>query len=97
MKFGHRGSNHPVKNLSTGHIEITSQNHSYMVSKDSLGNTDLEITHINLLDNSIEGLMAKGKMFQSSQYHPESSAGPEDSCYLFDDFIDTMKRFKEGK
>ncbi len=97
MKFGHRGSNHPVKNMQTGKIEITSQNHSYMVDSDSIKDTDLEITHINLLDNSIEGVKCESKMFQSIQYHPESAAGPEDSCYLFDQFILTMKKFKEGK
>lgn len=95
MKFGHRGSNHPVKNILTGKIEITSQNHSYMVDYDSLRDTDLEVTHINLLDNSVEGLYAKDKMFQSIQYHPESAAGPEDSSYLFDEFIKSMKAFKE--
>lgn len=91
LKFGHRGGNHPVKNLKNGKIEITSQNHSYAVDKNSLDNTDLEVTHINLLDNTIEGVeCARDKIF-SVQYHPESAPGPQDSGYLFNRFIDIMK------
>ncbi len=94
MKFGHRGSNHPVKNLMTGKIEITSQNHSYAVDKESLSNTDLNITHLNLLDDTVEGIENKDKYIFSVQYHPESSAGPEDSEYLFGEFMKNIERFK---
>jgi len=91
MKFGHRGGNHPVKNLLTGKIEITSQNHSYAVDSSSLANTELEITHINILDNTAEGVRdIKNRIF-SVQYHPESAPGPQDSSYLFDEFIKLME------
>lgn len=91
MKFGHRGANHPVKNLLTGKVEITSQNHSYAVDNDSLKATALEVTHLNLLDNTIEGVRSlKDKIF-SVQYHPESAPGPQDSSYLFDTFIKLME------
>ena len=93
LKFGHRGGNHPVKNLDTGHIEITSQNHSYAVLDESLLNTGLRKTHINLLDNTIEGVTDDKNLVFSVQYHPESAAGPEDSEYLFDKFINNMKQF----
>ena len=95
MKFGHRGANHPVKNLNTGKIEITSQNHSYAIDIDSLKNTELTLTHINLLDNEAEGMCDKKNKVISVQYHPESAAGPEDSRYLFNEFLDNMKLFKE--
>lgn len=91
LKFGHRGGNHPVKNIATGKIEITSQNHSYAVDDDSLKNTPLTVTHINLLDNTIEGVENKNDKVFSVQYHPESAPGPEDSTYLFDKFIKTME------
>ncbi len=91
LKFGHRGGNHPVRNLETNKIEITSQNHSYAVDTDSLNGTDLTVTHINLLDNTIEGVKCgKDKVF-SVQYHPESAPGPQDSAYLFDRFIKMME------
>ena len=91
LKFGHRGGNHPVKNLSTGKIEITSQNHSYAVDEKSLLNTPLKVTHVNLLDKTVEGVeCVKDKVF-SVQYHPESAPGPEDSGYLFDKFIKIMR------
>ena len=91
LKFGHRGGNHPVRNLETNKIEITSQNHSYAVDADSLNGTDLIVTHINLLDNTIEGVKCdKDKVF-SVQYHPESAPGPQDSAYLFDRFIEVME------
>ena len=92
LKFGHRGGNHPVKNLNTGKIEITSQNHSYAVDADSIASTSLEITHINLLDNTIEGVCCTRDRAFGVQYHPESCPGPQDSDYLFDQFIDNMKR-----
>ena len=91
LKFGHRGGNHPVKNVITDKIEITSQNHSYAVQDESLEGTSLKVTHINMLDNTIEGVCApKDKAF-SIQYHPESAPGPQDSAYLFGQFIDLMK------
>ena len=92
LKFGHRGGNHPVRNLNTGKIEITSQNHSYAVDADSIASTSLEITHINLLDNTIEGVCCTRDRAFGVQYHPESCPGPQDSDYLFDQFIDNMKR-----
>lgn len=91
LKFGHRGGNHPVKNLETGKVEITSQNHSYAVSEESLKNTPLEATHINLLDKTVEGVQCKRDKVFSVQYHPESAPGPHDSSYLFDKFIEIMK------
>ena len=92
LKFGHRGGNHPVKNLITGKVEITSQNHSYAVEADSVFGTGLEITHINLLDHTVEGLRSEKDNVFSVQYHPESAPGPEDSGYLFDEFIENMKK-----
>lgn len=93
LKFGHRGGNHPVKNLKTDKIEITSQNHSYAVKEESLEGTGLVPTHINLLDGTIEGVECKKDKVFSVQYHPESAPGPQDSSYLFDEFIALM----EGK
>ena len=92
LKFGHRGGNHPVKNLNTSKIEITSQNHSYAVDADSIASTSLEVTHINLLDNTIEGVCCTRDRAFGVQYHPESCPGPQDSDYLFGQFIDNMKR-----
>ncbi len=83
LKFGHRGGNHPVKNLLTGKIEITSQNHSYAVVPESLEGTGLTATHMNLLDNTIEGVASEKDHVFSVQYHPESAPGPCDSKYLF--------------
>ena len=91
LKFGHRGGNHPVKNLETGKIEITSQNHSYAVDRDSLTQTPLKVTHINLLDNTIEGVKCEKDRVFSVQYHPESAPGPQDCAYLFDRFIHMME------
>ncbi len=88
MHNGHRGLNHPVKNLLTGHSEITTQNHGFAL-KESI-NPNVEITHINLNDNTIEGIRVKGKKAFSVQYHPESSPGPHDSRYLFDAFFESM-------
>ena len=96
MKFGHRGGNHPVRNLETNRIEITSQNHSYSVDMDSIKGTDLTVTHINLLDNTVEGVKCdKDKVF-SVQYHPESAPGPQDSAYLFDRFISIMEEEQDN-
>ncbi len=95
MKFGHRGGNHPVMNLETGKIEITSQNHSYAVDVDSLKGTELKLTHKNLLDNTAEGVESAQNRLFSVQYHPESAPGPQDSEYLFDKFISLMKKEAE--
>lgn len=94
LKFGHRGGNHPVKNLASGKIEITSQNHSYAVDADSINDTDLTITHINLLDQTVEGLENEKERIFSVQYHPESAPGPQDSRYLFRKFVQIMKEAK---
>lgn len=91
LKFGHRGGNHPVRNLLNGKIEITSQNHSYAVDIESIKDTPLEITHINLLDNTVEGVRCREDRVFSVQYHPESAPGPEDSPYLFDRFTEMME------
>ncbi len=96
LKFGHRGGNHPVKNLENNKIEITSQNHSYAVDADSVKGTDLEITHINLLDNTVEGVECKRDRVFSVQYHPESAPGPQDSGYLFNKFISIMEGGREN-
>ena len=96
MKFGHRGGNHPVKCLATGKIEITSQNHSYAVDIDSLKGTPLQLTHVNLLDNTAEGVECPEEMVFSVQYHPESAPGPQDSTYLFDKFIKMMEEHKNA-
>ena len=97
LKFGHRGGNHPVKDLRTGKIEITSQNHSYAVDQASIAGTDLEVTHINLLDNTVEGVSCERDSIFSVQYHPESAPGPQDSAYLFDRFISKMEEWKHAK
>ena len=94
LKFGHRGGNHPVRNLRTGRIEITSQNHSYAVDASSLENTGMALTHVNLLDNTAEGLEDRKNAIMSLQYHPESNPGPEDSCHVFDEFIELMEDFR---
>ena len=87
MHNGHRGVNHPVKNLVSGKCEITSQNHGFVVSHESLkANTDIEMTHVHLNDDTVAGIKLKGRPVFSVQYHPEASAGPHDSRYLFDDF-----------
>jgi len=90
LKFGHRGANHPVKNLDTGKIEITSQNHGFCVDLDSLADKDVQLTHMNLNDNTLEGLRCDRLQAFSVQYHPEASPGPHDSQYLFEDFIRLM-------
>ena len=96
MKFGHRGGNHPVKNLDTDKVEITSQNHSFAIDIKSLENTGLRLTHINLLDNEAEGRMDEENGVIAVQYHPESAAGPEDSEYIFNRFIQLMKKGDKG-
>lgn len=92
LKFGHRGCNHPVLNLLTNKVEITSQNHGYAVELESLEGTDLEMTHQALNDKSVEGVRHKKYPIFSVQYHPEAAPGPEDSNYLFDMFIELMEK-----
>ena len=95
LKFGHRGGNHPVMNLETGKIEMTSQNHSYAVDEDSLAGTGLVVTHRNLLDGTVEGQRCAADRVFSVQYHPESAPGPQDSAYLFAEFLQSMKEAKD--
>ncbi|HEX4003179.1 MAG TPA: glutamine-hydrolyzing carbamoyl-phosphate synthase small subunit [Candidatus Acidoferrales bacterium] len=90
LKFGHHGSNHPVKNLRTGKVEITAQNHGFCVDPDSLPSSEVEITHLNLNDHTNEGLRHRSLPLFSVQYHPEASPGPHDARYLFDDFVALM-------
>ena len=93
MFNGHRGINHPVKNLITGKGEITSQNHGFSVNREELEkNNNLEITHVHLNDGTVAGMRIKNKKCFSVQYHPEASPGPHDSSYLFDEFIDSLKK-----
>jgi carbamoyl-phosphate synthase small subunit len=89
MHQGHRGANQPVKDLATGKVEITSQNHGFVVQRDSLPSGVVE-THTSLFDGSLEGIRVEGKPIFSVQYHPEASPGPQDSHYLFQRFIDLM-------
>ena len=96
MKLGHRGANHPVKNLVHDKVEITSQNHGFEVVKESLSK-NIQITHKSLFDNSIEGIKLKNKPVFSVQYHPESNPGPQDSHYLFNDFIKDVKKHAKKK
>ena len=96
MKLGHRGANHPVKNLIKSNIEITSQNHGFEIVKESLPH-NIEITHKSLFDNCIEGIRLKNKPIFSVQYHPESNPGPQDSVYLFREFINNMKKNAKKK
>jgi len=92
LKFGHRGANQPVKNLLTGRVEITSQNHGFAVDIDSLDSKEIEITHINLNDNTLEGFQHRNLPIFAVQYHPEASPGPHDARYLFDNFVEMMKK-----
>ena len=96
MKLGHRGANHPVKNLNNKKVEITSQNHGFEVVKESLSK-NIQITHKSLFDNSVEGIKLKNKPVFSVQYHPESNPGPQDSHYLFNDFIKDVKKYAKKK
>jgi carbamoyl-phosphate synthase small subunit len=94
LKFGHRGANHPVKNLRTGKVEITSHNHGFAVDPDSLKSSEVELTHINLNDQTLEGFRHRSLPVFCVQYHPEASPGPHDSLYLFDDFVKLMEERK---
>jgi len=96
MKLGHRGANHPVKNLIHDNVEITSQNHGFEIVRESLPK-NIEVTHKSLFDNCIEGIRLKNKPIFSVQYHPESNPGPQDSIYLFQEFINNMKKNAKKK
>lgn len=97
LKFGHRGANHPVLNKITNMVEITSHNHGFSVDPDSLNANDVELTHINLNDETLEGFRHRSHPVFCVQYHPESAPGPHDSHYLFDDFTALMKDFRGGR
>jgi carbamoyl-phosphate synthase small subunit len=96
LKFGHHGSNHPVKNLQNEKVEITAQNHGFCVDPESLPSSDVEVTHLNLNDHTNEGLRHRSLPFFSVQYHPEASPGPHDSHYLFTQFTAMMKEFEQS-
>ena len=95
LKFGHRGGNHPVKDLRTGRVEITAQNHGFSVDPDSLRDKDVEFTHINLNDQTLEGFRHRTAPVVAVQYHPEAAPGPHDSFYLFNDFAKMMDEWKK--
>jgi carbamoyl-phosphate synthase small subunit len=94
LKFGHHGGNHPVKQLATGKVEITAHNHNYAVDPNSLKQSEVELTHVDLNDNTLEGLRHRNYPLFSVQYHPEASPGPHDSHYLFHDFVKMMNEWK---
>ena len=91
LKYGHRGPNHPVKDLKTGRVCITSQNHGYAIDDKSINSDIAEVSHININDGTVEGLNYKGNNIVTVQYHPEACPGPEDSSYLFDEFLERVK------
>jgi carbamoyl-phosphate synthase small subunit len=93
LKFGHRGGNQPVKDLASGKVSITSQNHGFCVDIESLKDAEVELTHINLNDHTLEGMRHRTLPLFSVQYHPEAAPGPHDASYLFDEFTDMMKRW----
>lgn len=97
LKFGHHGANHPVKNLLTNRIEITAQNHGFAIDLDSLDPSEIELTHVNLNDGTVEGLRHRRLPVFSVQYHPEASPGPHDSLYLFHEFIELMNKERHRK
>jgi carbamoyl-phosphate synthase small subunit len=94
LKFGHHGGNHPVKQLNTGKIEITAHNHNFAVDPDSLPQSEVELTHMDLNDNTLEGMRHRNLPLFTVQYHPEASPGPHDSHYLFKDFVKLMEEWK---
>ena len=96
LKFGHHGGNHPVKQLKSGKVEITAHNHNFAVDPDSLPESEVELTHMDLNDNTLEGLRHRNLPLFSVQYHPEASPGPHDSHYLFKDFVKMMEEWKGG-
>ncbi|HUP44046.1 MAG TPA: glutamine-hydrolyzing carbamoyl-phosphate synthase small subunit [Thermoanaerobaculia bacterium] len=95
LKFGHRGGNHPVKDLRSGRVEITAQNHGFSVDADSLNQNDIEFTHVNLNDQTLEGFRHRREPVMAVQYHPEAAPGPHDSFYLFNDFVRMMEESKK--
>jgi carbamoyl-phosphate synthase small subunit len=94
MKFGHRGANQPVKELATGRVQITSQNHGFCVQPETLDPREIRVTHVNLNDDSLEGMEFCNVPAFSVQYHPEASPGPHDSLYLFSRFVSLMQDWK---
>ena len=96
LKFGHRGGNHPVKDLRSGRVEITAQNHGFSVDPDSLSENDVEYTHINLNDQTLEGFRHRREPVVAVQYHPEAAPGPHDSFYLFSDFMEMMEEWNKN-
>jgi len=97
LKFGHRGANHPVKNLETGQVEITSQNHGFCVDPELFERPGFAFTHVNLNDGTVEGFRLRDRPVLSVQYHPEASPGPHDSHYLFEEFVSMMRARREGR
>ena len=95
LKFGHRGGNHPVKDLRSGRVEITAQNHGFAVDADSLNENEIEFTHINLNDQTLEGFRHRSHPVMAVQYHPEAAPGPHDSFYLFNDFVKMMAEWRK--
>jgi carbamoyl-phosphate synthase small subunit len=96
LKFGHRGGNHPVKDLRNNRVYITSQNHGYALEQESMSSADIEITHLNLHDNTVEGLKHKKKKAFSIQFHPEACPGPQDTDYLFQEFLAMVKEYQDA-
>lgn len=97
LKFGHRGGNHPVKDLESNRVHITSQNHGYALAKETFTSDEIEITHVNLHDQTVEGLRHKDKKAFSVQFHPEACPGPQDTFYLFEQFLEMVKEYGENK
>ncbi|HEX8924697.1 MAG TPA: glutamine-hydrolyzing carbamoyl-phosphate synthase small subunit [Terriglobales bacterium] len=96
LRFGHHGGNHPVKQIATGKVEITAHNHNFAVDPDSMNQSEVELTHVDLNDNTLEGMRHRSYPLFSVQYHPEAAPGPHDSHYLFSDFVKMMDEWKSG-